>query len=147
MTIQLQSKKIFVFVLAGIVYLAGQYFRGAWFPGFTWPLPCNEIVFGSTSYCDPRYLDSLGFPLIALGQMLAIVAVALLLTNADTFRRWLKFTVFYIPAVVLLALWIYPFRIPPGPVVPISQGVYPFGWLFVIISLVIVLVSWFRNRR
>jgi hypothetical protein len=143
----LKFKKILVFVLAGVVYLAGQYFRGAWFPHFTWPLSCREIIFGTTSYCDPKYLDILGFPLIALGQMLAIIAVVLLLANAETFRKWLKVSAFYIPTAILLVYWIYPLRFPPGPVVPASQGVYPFGWLYVLISVGIVLISWFRQRK
>jgi|SRR3989344_9517677 len=141
MTIQLQTKKILVFVLAGVSYGAGLFFSNP--AGFGL---CSGLQTGSY-ICRVPGAVNIGWPIIALGQMLAIVAVVLLLANADTFRRWLKFSVLYIPIAVLLALWIYPFRIPPGSVVPISQGVYPFGWLFVIISLGIVLVSWFRNRR
>lgn len=143
----LHYKKVLVFVLAGVVYLVGQYFRGAWFPNFTWPLPCREVTFGTTTYCDPQYLVSLGFPLIDLGQMLAIVAVILLLANAETFHKWLKVSAVYIPTAVLLAYWIYPIRFPPAPVTPISQAVYPFGWLFVLITASIVLVAWIKHRR
>ena len=139
-------KKISVFVVAGVVYLAGQYFRGVWFNP-SWPSPCQEIHSGSVVYCNAPYLDTLGFPLIFLGQMLAIIAVILLFANADTFRKWLKFSLFYIPIVILLDLWIYPLRFPPGPVASYEQGVYPFGWLYVLITVGIVLWNFFATRR
>ncbi len=136
----LQYKKVLIFIIAGLTYLAGQYFRGVWFADFTWPLPCHRVFFGATSYCDPQYLDTLGFPLIALGQMLFIVAFVLLLTDAKTFHKWLKFSAFYVPIAVLLDLWIYPIRfVPNTPILTYSQGVYPFGWLYVILTLGVVL--------
>lgn len=142
----LRYKKIAVFVLAGVVYLAGQYFRGVWFQNF-FINPCRNSIDNWGVFCNSPYVETFGFPLIALGQMLAIVAVILLLANTDTFRKWLKFSAYYIPIAVVLAYWIYPIRFPPGPVVPISQGVYPFGWLYVVITLGIVLWGLYTSRR
>ena len=145
----LRYKKILVFVLAGIVYLTGQYFRGVWFNP-AWPLTCQEIHSGSIVYCNSPYLDTLGWPLIDLGQMLALIAVILLAANARTFRKWLKFTVFYIPIAVVLDYLIYPLSFAPGPIfqpASYSQGVYPFGWLYVIITFGIVLWHLLAARR
>lgn len=136
----LKYKKILVFVLAGITYGAGFFFSNPARFGF-----CSGSESGSY-ICRVPGAVNIGWPLIALGQMLAIIAVILLLANAETFRKWLKVSAFYIPVAVLLVYWIYPLRFPPGPVVPASQGVYPFGWLYVIITAGIVLVSWVRNR-
>ncbi len=145
-SMKIWMKRGSVFLIAGVVYLVGQYFRGVWFNP-SWPSPCQEIHSGSVVYCNAPYLDTLGFPLIFLGQMLAIVAIILLFASADTFRKWLKFSIFYIPIAIILANLIYPFRLPPGPVVLISSAVYPFGWLFVIITLGIVLWSLLTSRR
>ena len=143
----LWHKKTSIFVLASVVYLAGQYFRGVWFNP-SWPFPCQEILSGSVVYCNAPYLDSLGFPLIALGEMLAIIAVILLFANAETFRKWLKFSAFYIPIVVVLDLLIYPISFSTlSPALTYSQGVYPFGGFYVIATLGIVLWGFFTRHR
>ncbi|MHB8913433.1 MAG: hypothetical protein ACYC4I_00250 [Minisyncoccota bacterium] len=98
-------------------------------------------------FCNSPYVGTLGFPLIDLGQMLAVVALILLFANAATFRKWLKFSLFYIPIATALTLWMYPTRTPLGGTVPISQGVYLFGYLFIIITLGIVLWNLFTARR
>ncbi|HUX81075.1 MAG TPA: hypothetical protein VMV38_02015, partial [Candidatus Paceibacterota bacterium] len=70
----------------------------------------------------------------------------LLFANAATFHKWLKFSLFYIPIAIVLTLWMYPARTPLGGVVPIAQGAYLFGSLFVIITLGIVLWNFFVHR-
>ncbi|KKW43469.1 MAG: hypothetical protein UY93_C0002G0065 [Parcubacteria group bacterium GW2011_GWA1_56_13] len=80
--------------------------------------------------------------------MLAIVAVVLLFANAVTFQKWLKFSAFYIPIAVVLDLLIYPIRFSPlTPVLTHSQGVYPFGWLYVLITFGIVFWSFISGSR
>ncbi|MHB8860627.1 MAG: hypothetical protein ACYC48_02735 [Minisyncoccota bacterium] len=141
-------KKSSIFVIAGVVYLVGQYFRGVWFLGSMIPNVCGDARFGGVVFCNSPYLDTLGWPLIDLGQMLAVVALILLFANAATFRKWLKFSLFYIPIVVVLDLLIYPIRFfSLSPELTYSQGVYPFGDLFIIITLGIVLWNLFTDRR
>ena len=137
----LTYKKILVFVLAGITYCAGFFFSNPARFGF-----CSGLESGSYICRFPGAVN-IGWPLIDLGQMLAIIAIILLLANAETFHKWLKVSAFYIPTAVLLAYWIYPLRFPPGPGVPVSQAVYPFGWLFVLITASIVLVSWMSRKE
>ncbi len=139
-------KKSFVFVVAGVVYLMGQYFRGVWFLGSGIPNVCGNAEFGGVPFCNSPYLDTLGWPLIILGQVLAVVAVILLFANTDTFRKWFKFSLFYIPITTALALWMYPAHTPLGGVVPISQGAYLFGNLFIIATLIIVVRGFFMAR-
>ena len=140
-------KKAFVFVLAGITYLVGQYFRGVWFLGSAVPNVCGHAEAGGVPFCNSPYLDTLGWPLILLGQTLAIVAIILLFANATTFRRWLKFSVFYIPIATVLTFWMYPTYTPLGALVPLSQGVYLFGNLFALITFGIVLWSFFPRKK
>lgn len=145
----LKYKKALVFVLAGVVYLAGQYFRGMWFVNTNLQSFCRPYLENGKTYCNSPYLNQ-GFALIALGQILALIAVILLFANAETFRKWLKFTVWYIPIAVILDYLIYPVSFGlPGISQPAtySQGVYPFGWLYVLISLGIVLWNLYTSRR
>lgn len=140
-------KKISLFVIAGVVYLVGQYFRGVWFQHF-FINPCRYSTDNWGVFCNSPYVETFGFPLIALGQMLAIIAVILLFANASAFRSWLKFSAFYIPIAVILDFLIYPIRFSSlSPELTYSQGVYPFGWLFVIISLFIIIYRALRSAR
>ncbi len=132
----LRYKKALVFVLAGVVYCAGFFFSNPERFGF-----CSGLQSGSY-ICRVPGAVNIGWPLIALGQMLAIVAVALLFANAATFRKWLKFSAFYIPIVAILDYLIYPLSFAPAPLsqpATYSQGVYPFGWLYVLITLGIII--------
>ena len=95
--------------------------------------------------------EAADIPLIALGQMLAIVWVILLLASAATYWKWLKFSLFYIPIAVVLALLIYPLGMPgtfpSSNAVPATYGVYPFGYLYILITLIIVILGWWRSRK
>ena len=140
--------RVAVFLVAGVLYLVGQYFRGYWFPNFTWPFSCQEIHFGTSVYCNPIYLETLGWPLIVAGEFLALVGVVLLFANERGFRAWLKFSLYYIPIAAALTLWIFPLHLGFGfdlnTTVPISQGVNDFGKLYLLITLGIVLWRRFR---
>ena len=109
------------------------------------------IMSGANSYCDPLYIDTLGIPFIIVGEVLTIVGMIILFANADIFRRWLRFSVYYVPIAVLLTLWMYPTLTPLGGVVPISQGARLFGTLYAILSAGIVIVSylgaWMRKEK
>jgi len=140
-------KKASVFVVAGVVYLAGQYFRGAWFVSNNLQSFCRPLIENGKTYCNSPFLNE-GLALIDLGQMLVIVAVILLFANATTFRKWLKFSIFYIPIVIVLDYLIYPISFMPSSApATYSQGVYPFGWLYVFITLGIVIWKYFATRR
>ena len=140
----LRYKKILVFVLAAVLYCAGFFFSDPSKFGFCSGLQADSYM------CRIPGAINIGWPLIDLGQMLALIAVILLAANARTFRKWLKFTVFYIPIAVVLDYLIYPLSFAPGPIfqpASYSQGVYPFGWLYVIITFGIVLWHLLAARR
>ncbi|OGG48490.1 hypothetical protein A3G63_01495 [Candidatus Kaiserbacteria bacterium RIFCSPLOWO2_12_FULL_52_8] len=146
-------KKITVFIAAGVVYLIGQYFRGMWFVDTNFPNICRSYIQSGKTYCNSPYLDTLGWPLIDLGQMLGVVAIILLAANAETFRKWVKFSLYYIPIVVLLDILIYPsINIGLGFLSGYQPtnyflGVYPFGKLYVILTLGIVVWGLFTSHR
>jgi len=148
---KLEYKKGLVFILAGAVYLSGQFFRGVWFNP-SWPFPCQEIRYENVVYCHAPYMSTLGWPLINLGIMLALVAVLLLWTSADTFRNWLRFSAVYIPIVIALDLLIFPVSLGSGlfmggGTLGYEQGAYPFGRLFVFATLLIVLRGLYHTKK
>ncbi len=136
---KLWYKKSIVFVLAGISYLIGQYFRGVWFLGSTIPNVCGHAEASGVPFCNSQYLDTLGWPLIVLGQTLAIIGIILLFANAQAFHKWLRFSYWYVPLATLLTFAMYPTTTPLGGVVPITQGVYLFGRIYIIITASIVM--------
>ena len=134
-------KKSLVLLLGGLVYGAGYFFSNPAQFGF-----CSGQQ--SVSYiCRVPGITGIGWPLIALGQILAIVWFILLFANAETLRRWLKVSALYIPVAVILSFMIYPIRFFPGAeLLPVSYGVYPFGSLYILITLSIVLWGWWKGR-
>lgn len=135
-------KKSSLFVLAGVSYVVGQYFRGVWFQHFSINT-CRYAVDSWGTFCNSPYLSQ-GYAFILLGEYLAIIAIIMLFTNAVIFHRWLRFSLYYVPIAVVLTFWMYPTTTPLGGVVPISQGVRLFGWLYIIITVAIIFVSWVR---
>jgi len=134
-------KRLLVLVTGGVVYLTGQYFRGVWFQNL-FINPCRNSTDAFGVFCNSPYVMNWGWPLIALGQMLAVIWFILLLADAATFRKWLKFSAFYIPIAIALSFAIYPIRFFPNTeLLPVSYGVYPFGGLYILLTLVIVLSS------
>lgn len=134
---------------AGAVYLLGQYFRGYWLPNFTWPFRCYMVQYQGTTYCDPQYLGTLGWPLITAGEVLAIVGVILLFANARALRGWWRMSCWYVPAAVLLVIFL-PYQSPlnfmsGSP--DYNLTVQLWGGLYIIITLGIVLWDFFASPR
>ncbi|VAW32391.1 hypothetical protein MNBD_CPR01-607, partial [hydrothermal vent metagenome] len=131
---KLTYKKISIFVIAGVAYIVGQYFSGVWWPRTTWPFQCHLIISKMGTYCNPVFIDTFGWPLIILGQSLAIVAIILVFANASIFKKWFRFSLYYIPIATALTFWMYPIKNILVGIVPISRGVYLFGNLYAIIT-------------
>ncbi len=140
-------KKISVLVGAGVVYLVGQYFRGVWFEH----LPINLCLYSEGSnraYCNWPYFETLGLPLIAVGEIFAIVGVILLFANASGLRAWWKLSIWYVPIVALFVIFAAP--LPLFPVVaPMSREslVWIFGVVYIVLSLGAVLRGRVLERR
>lgn len=140
-------KKMFVFVSAGAVYLVGQYFRGEWISP-TWPFQCHLIHSGAIVYCYAPYLDTLGWPLIMLGEMIALTGLALLFANRRGIRSWQQFSYFYVPIAALLTVWLFPLQIAPiAPPAPIWGAVRFFGVLYTLVTAGIVLYTRLRPAQ
>ena len=138
--------KIFFLLFAGTIFLIGQYFHGDWFADFPMNV-CKYYMSSDEIRCLSPYDDTLGYPLITAGQMLAIVGVIVLLANELGLRRWWRVGRWYIPIAALLAFTIFPTSYLG--VLPIDRewAVHAFGYLLILTTLVIVLWSWvFRNH-
>ncbi len=144
---KISIKKLGIFIVAGIIYIVGQYFRGVWFLSTFIPNVCRNSVDDSGVFCNSPYVETLGIPLITAGEILAVVGIILLFANERAWRAWAKFSLVYIPVATVLTLWIFPFKLPPGVEVSLSRGVYDFGVLYAIITLCIVIFGWWKERK
>ena len=143
---KLARSKFYVFIVVGVIYFIGQYLRGFWFPLITWPFHCYLIHSGTTIYCDPISLDT-GFTLISLGQWSLLVAAVLLFANERGFKRWLKFSYFYIPILLIIVFAVFPVAMPVGTSLSSESAVRNFTILYAIITAGIVLYSWLRRTK
>ena len=149
--VNLRIKKFLVFATAAIVYLAGQYLRGYWWPMTTWPFHCYTVFSGTASYCDRVYLGVWGWSLIAAAQMLVIIGIIMLFANRAGWRKWLKFSLFYVPIAVLIAAFAAPFSI--AVVGGEQRQTDPEGWarilgvLYIFMTLGIILWSRRSTRK
>lgn len=140
-------KKFSVFVVAAITYLVGQYFRGSWLADQNIRTFCHSYTENGKLYCNSPYLDTLGWPLITLGEFLAVIGIVLLFANERALHRWFKFSLFYVPIATILVLWIYPLTAPLGAIAGYDVGVNNAGWLYLFATLYIVLREFFRKRK
>lgn len=141
-------KKLSVLVSAGVVYIAGQYFLGNWLMGTKLDFICHPYVSNGRTYCHSLYLDT-GLALIAAGEALAIVGVILLFANAAGLRRWLWFSLFYLPLAAITVIWFTPTApclvMCGTPAPDYTNMVWNFGYPYIFITLCIVLYSRFRR--
>lgn len=137
----LWHKKSLVFIFAGMSYCVGFFFSNPARFGFCFGAQSSSYI------CRVPGAINIGWSFLVLAQVIAITAAILLFVNAATFRKWLKFSAFYIPVATALTLWMYPAHTFLGGVAPVSQGVHLFGNLYIIITLGIVLWDFLASRR
>lgn len=145
-TINTSLKRLGVLIVAGIVYLVGQYFRGVWFLGSAFPNVCGNASADGVPFCNSLYLDTFGWPLITAGQFLAVIGIVLLFATESTWRKWLKFSLFYVPISAALIFWIYPINLF-GLITQYEAGVDRAGWLYLIITVIMVLRGRFKTTK
>ncbi|MFA7302396.1 MAG: hypothetical protein WC030_01470 [Candidatus Paceibacterota bacterium] len=147
---KLWHKQLIMFLLAGGVYVVGQYLRGEWFMNF----PINVCSFAASVYgtvvCASPY-QSVGLTLIALGEVLAVLACSLCLANIQTFSKWLRFCGYYIPVAILLDFVFFPFSIPTIAFSPViigrEVGVVMSVYLLTFITVCMVLWGLYTENR
>ncbi len=142
----LRFKKTLVFVIAGLAYLAGQYFRGVWFLSTGIQSFCQPYLENGKTYCNSPYLNTLGWPLIMLGQMLALLALVLLFADARSFRRWLRFSRVYVPIAAVIIVLVFPVPMPLGLELSRVGAIRFFGVLYAAVAAGIILWSRFVRR-
>jgi len=96
---KLAQKKIALLIVAGIVYLGGQFFRGVWFINLPVNL-CGNAFDDSGRFCNSPYIGTIGWPLIEIGIILLLAAAIMLFASASVLDRWLKLNMWALPALV-----------------------------------------------
>ncbi len=144
---KLWYKKSIVFILAGISYIIGQYFRGVWFNP-SWSYQCQGIHTISGIYCYAPYIGigTFGLSFIVLGQIFALISLTsllvgfiLLFANTQVFQEWLRFSYWYVPIAILIIFVMYSATTAPlGGEAPIIQGIDVFIEPYIVITAYIV---------
>lgn len=134
-------QKSLVLLGAVILYVLGQYFRGYWWPNFTWPFRCAHVISGATLYCNPYVRDPLrlAWPLIAAGEILAIVSLIVLFADRGGFRKWGWMSLVYLPVSTIIVG-----SIGPHPATWVTAYVSPehatwlLGYGYILLTLAVV---------
>lgn len=133
---KLWYKKTLVFVVAGLAYGTGLFFSAPEKFGF-----CNDTQ--SVSYiCRVPGAVNIGWPLTSLGQALAVVAIIMLFANERSWRTWFRFSVWFVPLIALIVIFVFPLPFAPGYALPRDGAVNAFGHLYEIVTFFIVVISW-----
>jgi hypothetical protein len=141
---KLAAKKVFVFTAAGMAYAVGQYLTGDWLTNFAFF--CYPYIENGRVYCNSAYLDA-GLTLTIFAEWLGLVATLLLLADVRGFRRFLKFSLFFVPIALIIIFALFPAPIFPGIDIHRETIARDFGVLYALVTLGIVLADLFRPRR
>lgn len=109
---------------------------------------CKLVTTTSNYICLADAAINVGWPLIAAGEVFAIVGVILLFANASGLRAWWKLSIWYVPIVTLFVIFAAP--LPLFPVVaPLSREsvTWFFGFPYIVLSLGAVLRGRVLERR
>ncbi len=134
-----------VFITAAVVYLIGQYYRGVWFLGTSLSSVCGYAEFDGTRFCNSPYINTLGYPLIAAGEFLTVVAVVLLFAGERGFRAWLKLSEWYLPLAIIGTYLLSQVSINPiglmasYPAANYTFEAQLFGFIYVVLTIGAVL--------
>lgn len=141
-------EKLSIMLVAGLLYIGGQYFRGVWFMNFPINV-CGHASDSNGAFCNSPFLDTLGWPLIEVGTILFFVSLIVLMSNNSGFMRWKKFSYFAIPAAIVL-FFIACVAFPKGALFFIDRTkIIDFigYWFYLPLTALIVLVSWLPGRK
>lgn len=135
------NRNLPVFVTAGFIYLTGFFVSNPGRFGY-----CAGSA-DASRLCSIAWGFNFGLPLLAAGEALAIVAVILLFSNDEGWRRWLHFSKWYVPIAVLVVALLFPIALPLDAELSRQGAAIRFGQLYEVITLCVVLMTRFRARR
>ena len=142
---KLWIKKLLISVIAGLTYLAGQYFRGVWLVNVPIRTFCHAYLENGRFYCNSPYINTLGWPLITLGEVFAVIAVIVLFANERGLRKWFRFSLVYLPLAAVLSIYLSSLRFPLGSTIQLWGPVRFFGIIYALITAGIVLYAKVRR--
>ena len=140
-------KKISFLITAGVVYLIGQYLRGQWFVNTKFDFLCHPYIENGSIYCHSLYQNA-GFLLIAVGEVLAIEGLILLFANEKGFHSWWRFSRLGLPITVFIIIFLAnSLALPITGLVSPEPLVWLFGFIYILITLIIIIKNSFTVRR
>jgi hypothetical protein len=139
------TKKIPLFVFAGVVYFVGQYLRGVWFLNTNIPNLCGHVYDDFGPFCNSPYLDS-GWALIVAGEWFALIAAMMLFANARAWQAWFWFSSFFLPTAALITFGLFPQPFFEG-LIEQDHVARIFGIIYTVVTLGIVLYTTLRKPR
>ena len=142
-------KKGSVFVVAVVLYLVGQYFRGVWFLGSSISV-CRNSVDQWGTFCNSPYIDTFGYPVIVAAEFLVVIAAILLFAKERALHRWLRFSLYFVPLAFIFVVSLFPLPLGGGLdigeiVAGYSVGVRLVGYVYIFATLYIVIREYFRR--
>ena len=134
--------KISVFGFAGVLYLVGRFLGEPQIFGFCKMRPYQSDL------CLADTAVNIGWPLIAAGEIFAIVGIILLLANERGVRAWWRVSRWFVPTATLLAIVLpITFSLPVTGYISRESVVWLLGYLYILLTLAIVLWSWWKGRN
>lgn len=124
--------RVYIFIFAAILYGGGLTIS-------------NSNTFG---LCQPHYqlgylctadaIVNVGWALMTAAQVFVVVGIVMLFANECGWRKWLKFSYWYVPITAVTAIWAFPM---PFFMNEISRdiAVRDFGITYIAITLIIVI--------
>ena len=136
-----------ILIFAGIIYLTGQFLSGTWFQNSFFDFFCQPSTENGRQYCNSSYEFTWGWPLINLGEILAVVGFILFFANKAGLSTWLRFSFWYVPITTAFTVWIANTSFSPlGLLNTSATDPVPVIWIFGIVYAIITLaiVIWKR---
>ena len=89
-------QKFLAFFIAGVMYIIGEFFSNPQSFGYCQTRPDRN------SLCLANTAINIGWPLIAAGEILALVGLILLFANQEGLRKWWWTSLVYVPLSALI---------------------------------------------
>ncbi|MBI3572242.1 hypothetical protein HY091_01765 [Candidatus Kaiserbacteria bacterium] len=133
--------KLSLLLIAAVFYFVGTFFAN--------PLPYG-LCRGADNVswiCQVDTGVNVGLPLLSIGEWLALVAAVLFFASETEFKRWLKFSYYFVPIAAALLVFVFPIPMPVGTELSREGAARLLGIIYSVVTLAIVLGGRFAPKR
>lgn len=130
----------FVFILAGVFYMTGQFFSDPTQFGYC----VGDQNIGEL--CTAQHAVRVGWPLIEVGEIFFVVAIILLFATTTAWRKWSKFSLWFVPLSALFLIYGTPINLALGQIETVDVTRW-LGYIYIFITLLIVVPEWIIARK